>query len=181
MRKKLHSSKGMTLTELLVALAIVALIGMSLTVGVSGAAKIYRDSTQLFEAETLCGTILTYLEDEFRFGRNIRNETVGTETKVIFDSQVFGSDAEVIVEDGKVKIQNKSSDLGSASAKFDLLGDKAYTNGLQVLEKECIYTEAANPGEKDKVTITIAVGPAGTDDSDDAYVSHTVTVSPIDD
>ncbi len=177
MKKKLRSSKGMTLTELLVALAVVSLISMSLAVGVSSAANVYRESTQLFEAETLCGTILTYLEDEFRFGRNIRTETTGegaeTKTKVIFDSQTFGNDVEVVVQNGKIWIKNST---GSADPGFALLGDKAYTSGLKVLEsadKSMISYDESNG----KVTIRIAVGP----NTDKTYAEHTVTVVPVDD
>jgi len=167
MRKKLHSSKGMTLTELLVALMIVGLIGVSLTVGVNSAVKVYRDSTQLYEAETLCGTILTCLEDEFRFARNIRNETVGSDTVVHFDSQVFGDDVEVAVTDGKIEI-------GNAAAKYKLLSDSVYTSGLKASKTNCAISYAA---DKKQVTIKVAVGPSDTS----TYVEHTVTVTPVDD
>lgn len=168
MKEKLRSSGGMTLTELLVALAIVALIGMSLTLGVGNAAKIYRDATRVFEAETLCGTILTYLEDEFRFSRNIQVKTVaGAEPEVVFDSQVFGKDVKVLVEDGKVKIKGESSE-------FDLLSNKAYTSGLKVNKDESKISYDKDTG---LVTIKIAVG----SDDTGAYVNHTVTVAPVDD
>lgn len=165
MRKKLRSSKGMTLTELLVALAIVALIGMSLTVGVNSAVKVYRDATRLYEAETLCGTILTYLEDEFRFGRNIREES----GEVVFDSQTFGKDVKIIVtdDDGQIKI-GKDEATG-----YDLLGTKVYTSGLKVIKEECDISYSDSTG---LVTIKIAVGP----DEDSVYASHEVTVAPAD-
>lgn len=171
MRKKLCSSKGMTLTELLVALMIVALIGVSLTVGVNGAVKVYRDATRLYEAETLCGTILTYLEDEFRFSRNIRNQTAGGERTVIFDSQVFGKDVAVFVNDnGKIEI----GEIGKSSSRSKLLSDKAYTSGLKVSEDDCKITYDEASGQ---VTIKIAVS----SDNTGAYVEHTVEVAPVDD
>jgi len=170
-RKKLRSSAGMTLTELLVALAIVALIGMSLTVGVNSAAKVYRDATRLYEAETLCGTILTYLEDEFRFGRNIHNENVAgsTHKEVVFDSTAFGNDVKVIVDGGKIKVGKEP-----ASSYYDLLSTTAYTSGLMVIVKDdkskISYDESSG-----LITITIAVGP----NEDTVYASHTVTVIPV--
>ncbi len=157
MKKKLRSSQGMTLTELLVALMIVALIGVALTTGVNSAVNVYRDSTRLYEAETLCGTILTSLEDEFRFGRNVRNQTVGGDTKVLFDSQTFGNNVEVLVDEGKIKI-----------GSFQLLNDKAYTSGLKVLESKIDYSGG-------QVTVTIAVG-SGTADP---CVEHEVKVAPL--
>jgi len=179
MRKKLCSSKGMTLTELLVALAIVALIGVALTTGVSSAARIYRDATQLYEAETLCGTILTYLEDEFRFGRNIYEKTFPlSEKAVVFDSQAFGKGVRVIVENGEVKIKRDEVEMTGSSDPapekvYDLLGDRAYTSSLRVVEGECSvsYDETNR-----QVTITIAVGP----DDTSVYAKHTVKVVPVD-
>ncbi len=170
MREKLRSSKGMTLTELLVALMIVSLIGVALTVGVNSAVKVYRDSTRLYEAETLCGTILTSLEDEFRFGRNIRNQTVGSDTEVRFDSQTFGNDVKVILDgEGKIKIGQ------TESSSFQLLNSKAYTSGLKVLEDTASkdnYDISYNTSTK-QITIKITVG------SDIASVEHTVTVAPL--
>ncbi len=158
MKKKLRSSQGMTLTELLVALMIVALIGVALTTGVNSAVNVYRDSTRLYEAETLCGTILTSLEDEFRFGRDIRKDG---ET-VRFDSQIFGNDVEVLVDDeGKITI-------GQEGSSFQLLNDKAYTSGLKVLESKIDYSGG-------QVTVTIAVG-SGTADP---CVEHEVKVAPL--
>ncbi len=160
MRKKLRSSRGMTLTELLVALMIVSLIGVALTVGVNGAVKVYRDSTRLYEAETLCGTILTYLEDEFRFGRNVRQESGA----VRFDSQAFGNNVKVLVDDGKILIGE------NAASGIQLLSSTAYTSGLKVLGDKCDIGYSGG-----QVTVKIAVGSeaAGT------CVEHTVKVAPL--
>ncbi len=172
MKKKVRSSKGMTLTELLVALMIVALIGAALTVGVNSAVNVYRDSTRLYEAETLCGTILTSLEDEFRFGRNIRNQTVGSDTEVLFDSQTFGNNVKVIV-DGNGKIM-----IGPAEdSSYQLLNNKAYTSGLKVLKDTATkdnYDISYDASTK-QITIKITVG----SDITDASVTHTVTVAPL--
>lgn len=155
MREKLRSSKGMTLTELLVALMVISLIGTAMSVGISSAVKVYRDSTQLYEAETLCGTILTCLEDEFRFGRNVHKQD-GGDGVVIYDSRSFGNDASVTLSDGKVLIKNMA-----------LLGDAAYTSGLKVLKCNITYDG--------KVTIEIAVGPG----EGKVCAEQTVTVTPL--
>jgi len=158
MRKKLRSSRGMTLTELLVALMIVSLIGVAMTVGVNGAVKVYRDSTRLYEAETLCGTILTYLEDEFRFGRNVHEES----GEVRFDSQAFGNNVAVLVDDdGKIEVGG-----------IQLLSSTAYTSGLKVLKDECNITYSGG-----QVTVKIAVG-SGLETAD-THVEHTVKVAPL--
>jgi len=155
MKKKLRSSRGMTLTELLVALMIISFIGMALTLGVNNAVKVYRDSSQLYEAETLCGTILTRLEDEFRFGRNIHKNDSGD--TVFFNSKLYGDNAHVTLENGKIKIGGK-----------DLFGESAYTTDLMV--SDCTVGYAGG-----QVTITVAVGPNDTGN----YAEHTVKVTPI--
>lgn len=160
MREKLRSSRGMTLTELIVALAVVSLIGVAMTAGISSAVKVYRDATQLYEAETLCGTVLTCLEDEFRFARNVQNDT-GSDPKVTYDSRSFGNGVSVTVENGKVLIGGK-----------ELLGEKAYTSKLMVDKCKIEYSEA-----NDQVTITVAVGPG----PGKVYVQHEVKVKPVGD
>jgi len=173
MREKLRSSKGMTLTELIVALAIVGLISISLSVGVSSAAKVYRDATRLSEAETLCGTILTYLEDEFRFSRNTRMEKDGETSELVFDSQVFGKDVRVKVDDkGRIKLVGKEKSIDNG---FDLLSNTAYTSGLRVLIGENDFK--IKKADNGLVEITITVGT----DEGKAYASHTVTVAPVQD
>lgn len=160
MREKLRSSKGMTLTELLVALMVVSLIGTAMSLGINSAVKVYRDSTQLYEAETLCGTILTCLEDEFRFGRNVHEDSSGD---VVFDSRSFGNNARVTISnEGKVQI-------GGA----ELLGAAAYTSDLKVLKDESENGSKISY-EDGKVTITIAVG---TDSK--VCAKQTVTVAPL--
>lgn len=128
MKSKLRSKAGMTLSETLVALAIVALIGVAMTVGITSASHIYRNATLAADAETLCSTIMTALEDELRFARNITEVTDGTNTTVEFDSDVFGAGASVFIDEGRIKIKNKIQANGSS---YSLLSDAAYTDGLK--------------------------------------------------
>jgi len=170
MKKKLRSTRGMMLTELIIALAIVSLIGVALTAGINGAVKVYRDATRLYEAETLCGTILTYLEDEFRFGRNIQ-EAGGA---VTFDSQLFGSGVQAFVDDqGKVRIGTGPSGTDKG---YKLLADTAYTSGLKLEDTGCKIEYTAGTGGTDgEVKITVAVS----SDITGISVEHTVTVAPL--
>jgi len=158
----------MMLTELLVALMIVSLIGVSLTVGVNGAAKVYRDATRLYEAETLCGTILTCLEDEFRFARNIQYGGVDN-TVTAYDSLTFGNSVSVVVDgaDNKGKIHIGS---GTNSA---LLGDGAYTSGLVAAQPVIKRLEDAHGQVSIEITVKV------TSDMTHAAVEHTVTVFPL--
>ncbi len=164
MKKKLRSSKGMTLTELIMALVIVSLIGVALTTGINGGVRVYRDATRLYEAETLCGTILTYMEDEYRFARNIQDD--GT-----YDSQTFGNGVKAVADDGKILIElPPAAPAGSGPTSYKLLSDTAYTSGLKVSTYSASYDSA-----KGQVEITVAVGPDGTSQ----YVKHSVKVAPL--
>jgi len=175
MREKLRSSKGMTLTELLVALVVVSLIGTALSVGINSAAKVYRDATQIYEAETLCGTIITCLEDEFRFGRNVHDNTNGD---VVFDSWSFGNDVKVTFPEGKVLIGDVNLAevlyVNSGGGNRKLLGDMAYTSGLKVLNGDEQSKISYNDTDG-QVTIKIAVGP----DDETVYAVQEVTVAPL--
>ncbi len=163
MREKIRSCEGMTLVEMLVTVVIVTLVSMAMAVGISSAVRIYRDATQLYEAETLCGTILSYLEDEFRFGRDIKTDASG---KVTFDSQIFGDDVGIQVVGGKVQVGG-----------FPLLSDAAYTSGLVVskIDPADAEPEINVEYDGDKVTITVAVGP----NTISSYVKHKVIVAPL--
>lgn len=190
MKKKLRSSKGMTLTELIMALAVVSLIGVSLTTGINGGVKVYRDATRLYEAETLCGTILTYLEDEFRFARNIQIDLTDpgepdplnpahikdehNKKVASFDSQYFGSGARIDAADGKILIKvpappDPAVPAGSA-LEYKLLSDSAYTSGLKVSKCEIRYKSSTG-----QVKITVAVK----SDVTNANIEHTVRVAPL--
>jgi len=126
-----------------------------LTVGVNSAVRVYRDSTRLYEAETLCGTVLTCLEDEFRYGRDIKTSGKAVTT---FDSQTFGNDVKVSLDgEGKVKI-----------GVYQLLSKAAYTSELEVSGCNIEY-------ESGKVAITVTVKSEVTK----ASVTHTVRVSPL--
>ncbi len=158
MKRKLLLHRGMTLTELLIALMVVSLVTVALVMGAVSAAKVYKESTQLFEAETLCGTILTYLEDEFRYGSNIRLD----DGLVVFDSQTFGNGVSVSILDGKVLIGGNQ-----------LLGDAAYTSRVKVLSEKDDFNISYD-NENEQVIIKVAVG-----SNKGTYVQHTVRVRPI--
>ncbi len=168
MKKKLRASRGMTLTELLVALLIVGLIGVALTTGVSSAAKVYRDATRLYEAETLCGTILTALEDEFRFSQNITT-AAGTTTVQSYDSPTFGYGVHVYLDK---KIYVGSNEASHADTN-KLLADSAYTSDLIVPADGCEITY-------DEITKRVTIKLTVKSEASGGSVTHEVTVTPVD-
>lgn len=66
-RKKLNNSRGFSLTELLVAVAILMLLGVAVTVMVSTGLKVYNDSLYISESRSVQDTINSALSDFLRF------------------------------------------------------------------------------------------------------------------
>ena len=90
-RKKLRSRRGFSLSELLVVLAIMSLVGMAIGVGISTAGKAYDEITMNSEASALCGTLAVELSDELRFAGHI----AGGGDTFTYASARFGANAGV--------------------------------------------------------------------------------------
>lgn len=85
---KLRARRGVTLSELLVALLILSLVGLGASVGISSAVKVYHQSVTLSDAQMLSSTLSGAVMDELRSARDIR---IGTGDKLIsFTSQTYG-------------------------------------------------------------------------------------------
>lgn len=145
-RKKLRSKRGLTLTELLAAMAILALLGVALTAGISAAAKAYSDITMNSHASILSGTLAVDLADELRFAENIEDDGSGN---ITFTSMRFGE---------KVKFENDTASghivVENGSTKYEILADKAYM-------KLAAETDISYSGGLFTVEITIK-SPGGT-------------------
>ncbi len=89
-KAKLASRRGMTLTELLAAVLILALVAAGTAAGVSASLRVYRRSTALSDAQTLTSTLSIALMDELRRARDPGGS--GTAT---FTSGVFGPNVSV--------------------------------------------------------------------------------------
>ncbi|MDR0952414.1 MAG: type II secretion system GspH family protein [Oscillospiraceae bacterium] len=111
LRGKLADRRGFTLSEMLVVLAIMSLVGAAIGVGITAAARAYRDVTDAAEALSLCGTISTELADELRFARDVK--VVGgsgedAELVKTITSANYGPDAAVVVdESGQLTLGGK--------------------------------------------------------------------------
>lgn len=100
MTHKLCSRRGMTLTEVLVALLILALATIGVTAGVSASLRVYRQVTEASDAQMLVSTLSAALMDELRYARNVN----GTDSPT-FTSDTFGENAAVKVdENGQVTV-----------------------------------------------------------------------------
>lgn len=122
--KKLRSRRGMTLTEVLVALLILSLVTVGVAAGVSASLRVYRQATESSDAQMLVSTLSTALMDELRYARDIS----GTDTPT-FTSDTFGESSLVGVADGRITVGGQK-----------LLSDAAYA-GLRVKTVEVTYAD----------------------------------------
>ena len=145
---KLRSRRGMTLTEVLVALLILSLVTVGVAAGVGASVRVYRQATEASDAHMLASTLSTALMDELRYARDIQAD--GS-----FTSDTFGEGVSVGLNDGYVEIGNEK-----------LLSEAAYA-GLRV--KDSITVTYA--GGVFHVELTVQ---SGTEDRDIRTVSFAV-------
>lgn len=131
-KKKLSSRSGFTLTELLLAVAIMGILFSAIVAGVSSAAHIYRRSVALSDSQTLSSTLSNAVANELRYARNIRV----TDGKVSFDSDVFGAGVSIGDSSPAGRVM-----VGTASRQYALLSDSAYTSGLSASATVTDYTD----------------------------------------
>lgn len=115
MRIKLRAKQGFTLSEMLVATAIVALIGMALAVGIPTALRVQRAAAVSSEASALCSTLTTALADELRYVSSITQDG----SDIVFDSPTYGLGVFVTSTDERIRIGG-----------YELVSELVYTSGL---------------------------------------------------
>lgn len=118
-RHKLRAGRGATLSEMLVALAIVGLTALAVATGITASLRVYRDSVALSDAQTLASTLSQALMDDLRYARDIRADGSGGLT---YTSAQYGLEATVDRnEDGRLSVNGH--DLVGAGAYAGLTAD----------------------------------------------------------
>lgn len=89
MKRKLRSERGLTLVEMLCAVAVLMLLALMLNTGLQMAMGSYRDLTAQSEAQMLLSTLSDALADDLRYARNV---VADADKKLIkYDSDSYGS------------------------------------------------------------------------------------------
>lgn len=113
-KRKLRSRAGMTLTELLAAIAVLGVLGAGLAAGFPAAARVYREATADAEASVLFSTLSAAVGDELRCARNPR-------TDGSYDSDLYGKNVSIAADgDGYLTVGNEP-----------LVGSRTYTGSLR--------------------------------------------------
>lgn len=111
--KKLRSNQGSSLTEMLVAIAVLSLLTLAVVTGITSSMPVYRDSTALSESSILASTLTQALQNELRYAREVQLDGAALQS---YTSPSFG--VNVSITDGGGRIQVGGSDL---------IGSGAYT------------------------------------------------------
>jgi prepilin-type N-terminal cleavage/methylation domain-containing protein len=117
MKRKLQTSHGFSLFEILVAIIILSLVITVLSSSTAASLRIYRESTALSEATILSSTLFEAISDELRFATDVT--TTATGALHTFTSTNYGVNASFSNDEanGQIKI-----------AGADLIGKLAYTS-----------------------------------------------------
>ena len=151
MKKKLRSRRGVTLTEMLVTVIIIGLMTAGVAAGISASLNVYRESTQLSDAQTLSATLAQAVMDELRYATNVKDGDAP-----IYDSMNYGEGATIAPNaDGRLAVNG-----------IELVGSGAY-NGLKA--------KITYPFSSDVFTVTITI----CDAADNAITSASFSVTPL--
>lgn len=97
MRKKLNSESGLTLVEMLCAVAILVLLVLLLSTGMQMALRTYRDIVAQSEVDLLLSTAVDAIADDLRYAQDV---TTGADGKLSsYTSDSFGKGASIELND----------------------------------------------------------------------------------
>ena len=132
--KRVSNKKGFTLTELLVSVLILGLLGSAISIGISAGSKVYNQSIEFSESGALSTLVVQMMSDEIRNGTNFKSSVVGQKKVVAFDSQNYGEAVSFqLDENGHVTLGGKI-----------ILSDSAYTNDVMVRDLVVDHLEEEN-------------------------------------
>lgn len=150
MIKKLRSRRGVTLTELMVSLALVAILTVGVSSGITAAAVAQRDSVAFSEASLLLDSVTKALIGELRFATDVSvsdalghprppegyryDDTTSFASSALYLSTVYGLNTRfyTAVENGGGRSRIF---VEAEGASYPLLGEGTYTDlGAKLVE-----------------------------------------------
>lgn len=129
LKNKLRAKRGMTLTEVLVAVLILSLVTVGVAAGVSSSVKVYRKSVQFSESRTLCATLSQAVMDELRYATDIGSQS----TNPTFTNQ-SGESVAIAAVEGQLKVGNRALVSTGAYNKMTAAVEYTYASGIFEVE-----------------------------------------------
>ncbi len=143
---KLIDRKGMTLTELLAGIIVMLLVAGIMVIGVKVGSDAYVKSVSMSEAQQLCSTLTTLVNDELRYCSTIKIKT----NEVTFGSDRFGK------QDVNEYLRFGQNDKGQVTLGDNkILSSRSYPYNLKAKVKDLTYDQ--NLGDNGTFTATIEV------------------------
>lgn len=132
MKLKIKSHKGFSISEMLMAVLMISLVGLVIGGGVTVVRNSYMTITQKAEAQTLRSTALITVMNEMRYAQNIESQTEGLDTFITFDSPSRGY--RIYYSDGKITETDKYTQIlvnnATGTNPTALVTDRTITSGL---------------------------------------------------
>ena len=138
---RLRNNKGMSIVELLSAIAVMLVVTVVLVTGVRLGVKAYTKSVSMSEAQILCTTLTTAVSDELRYAGTVHIDESGS---VGFFSQNVGGDSQT----GSSFTSDKNGYV--LLGETPILSKSSYPYGLKA---EVTVTMNSNRVFKAKVTV----------------------------
>ncbi len=137
MRKKLRSKRGLTLMEVLCAIAVMGLLTTAIAFALPATASTYKNLTSGAEASVLCSTLSEAVSQELRFASNIRplpGASFASEGgPFLYDSQRFGPGVQLTVQTiGNVDCVALAAAADDSAQPLPVVSTGAYTSNLKM-------------------------------------------------
>jgi prepilin-type N-terminal cleavage/methylation domain-containing protein len=145
----MKKQNGFTFIEMLAAMLILGFLILLVGSGTNAAMKVYDESISYSESNTLCSTLIFSIENELRYASSFNTDTDGVINS--FTSADYGMDTSFKVDDGKLKIS-------SSTNTFPVVGDKTYTDGLEVYKFQIKKGDKVSAGQMIEINITLNNG-----------------------
>lgn len=155
--KKLFSRKGMTLAEVLIAVAILALFVSMAIVGTSGLFGTAEEISVVSKAAVLGSDVMQVITNEIRYGEEF---SLNEKKELCFNSSSYGNDCKMYSSNGelvltKTIITGTDENKKEETTVFKPLGTVAYD---EVSIQELKFTVDSNESEKvTTVTVNLSI------------------------
>ncbi len=175
--KKRIDNKGFTLTEVLVATALLAIFASMTIVGTSALFGTEEKMMTVSKAAVLGSDVMKVVTNELRFGENFAlNASAGT---ITYNSSTYGDNCELKTDGEGVLLVvqtstgvNASGELTTNSKTFYPIGSAAYD---EVRVKAISFSIASGGKDRQVISCTVSV----TSDGTNTLWEETVTIVPL--
>lgn len=172
MIKKIKSRAGLTLTELLISLLLMALFSSACLLGITTALSIRRDTIKVSDADILASTAAQVIADEIRMSSGAKPSD--DSSSLDYTSFTYGESRTIMLETeetsenfGRIKVNSRYL-LGSAAYGYS--SDSRSTSRLHI---EDLSFESVKDGKAIRVTFIVC------DEGGNELSNADFTVAPI--